>query len=528
MKRFLSLFCVLALLAACFVSCDEGGEGGDTGDENYDGTLASLDFGGETLTVSVSVNDPEQVTFKNAGLYTKGPDKSSTETVQKKVLARNKKVAEDLNATVIFQTTNWGVAEVQAHLEQLVTNDAGDAPDVYNNDILPMSTAMLNGYFWNVTEPGLDAKGNAVKSYFDFDADCWYGEYMRGATLSSGRLYLLVGDYNIDILRFAWVLFVNIDRWNATFAGLSPEDGWGFTDYESACDFIAETGDWFYDDVIALSALAHNDSGGSTQGKTDKGDEQIGLCINSVAPRIFTWGSGVSVFMWTKNDKACAPGEGTPSMIPVADTDPLVRLGDKYTALYNGKGVLASGIAVKDSTTMFMDGKIVMSMAELGEMESAEMRGTSFKRGILPFPRYAREYTDGINTVVHDQAEVSAILNTADNFSLASAYMQYINEESVEILDVYYEEVLKFKYNESRGARAMIDMVHDSIDSPFDSVMSINLYNRAIGNNTHFYTSFQQDALLVRNSTFVSTYEKQRETLQVTLEKMIADFEKLS
>lgn len=215
-------------------------------------------------------------------------------------------------------------------------------------------------------------------------------------------------------------------------------------------------------------------------------------------------------------------------MIPNTDTEPLVSLGEKYTELYNTKGVLGSGIAVKDSTTLFMDGKIVMSMAELGEMESEQMRNAPFKRGILPFPRYNRAYTDGVNTVVHDQAEVTAILNTASNFALTSAYMQYINEESTEILDVYYEEVLKFKYNESRGARKMIDMVHDSIDSPFDSVMSINLYNRAIGNSTHLYTSFQQDAINNRNSTFVSTYEKQREALQTALDQMIADFEKLS
>ncbi len=528
MKRFLSLFCVLALLTGCLISCnDETGGGGDGG-ELVNGDWASLDFGGETLTVSVSVNDPEQVTFKNAGLYTKGPDKHTTETVQKMVLERNKRAAKDLDMTVEFQTTNWNVAQVGTHIEQLVTGDADDAPDVYNNDILPMATAMLNGSFWNVTDPGLDAKDNPVKSYFDFDEDCWYEDYMEGATLSGGKLYLLVGDYNIDILRFAWVFFVNINLWNAAFGSLSEEDGWGFTDYESACAFIAETEDWFYDDVIALASLAHNDAGGSTQGKTDRGDAQIGLCINSVAPRIFVWGSGVSVFEWSKNGRVTEPGVGTPAMIPNTDTEPLVSLGEKYTELYNTKGVLGSGIAVKDSTTLFMDGKIVMSMAELGEMESEQMRNTPFKRGILPFPRYNRAYTDGVNTVVHDQAEVTAILNTARNFALASAYMQYINEQSTEILDVYYEEVLKFKYNESRGARKMIDMVHDSIDSPFDSVMSINLYNRAIGNSTHLYTSFQQDAIHNRNSTFVSTYEKQREALQTALDQMIEDFEKLS
>lgn len=275
------LFAVF-MLCGCLVACNDSGDtvdGGEKGD-----SWANLDFKDSTLTISVSANADEEVTFGSAHVYTKAPDKPSQETVQKKVLLRNKKVAEDLDINVEYQTTDYWYDGILPHLEQLVGGDATDAPDVYNNDILPMATAMLNGSFWNVTDPGKDASGTPVKSYFDFDEDCWYEDYIEGATLSGGKLYLLVGDYNIDILRFAWVFFVNINLWNAAFGSLSEEDGWGFTDYESACTFIAETEDWFYDDVIALASLAHNDAGGSTQGKTDRGDAQIGLCINSGAP----------------------------------------------------------------------------------------------------------------------------------------------------------------------------------------------------------------------------------------------------
>ncbi len=521
MKRLLTFVLACLMFSACLVSCG-GGDGGNVdGGELVDGNWAGLDFGDATLRISVSVNDPEQVTFKNAGLYTKGPDKATTETVQKKVLARNKKVADDMNMKVEFQPTDWAVDEVLEHVDRLVTGAADDAPDIYNNDILPLSSAMLNGYLLNAADPGTDKKGNPIRTYFDFNKECWYGEYMKGATLDADKLYLLVGDYNIDIIRFAWVFFVNKDLWDGAYAQTE------YGTYENMCEYIADTEDWFYDDVIALAALGHRDSTTGTMDKTDKTDDQIGLCINSVAPRIFVWGSGVSVYEWTKNGKACAPGEGTPSLIPITDITPLVSLGNKYTELYNAKGVLANGIAVKDSTTMFMDGKIIMSMAELGEMESEEMRNTKFARGILPFPRYKREYTDGLNTVVHDQAEVTAILNTAESFSMASAYMQYINEQSVEILDTYYEEVLKFKYNESKGAREMIDMVHGSINSPFDSVMSIQLYNRAIGDNIHFWSSFQNDAVMNRASTFSSTYGSMRGTLHTMLTTMLKDFEEM-
>ena len=520
-KRIACFLLAFLLLCGSLVACDSGDDV-VPGDDKYDGTLASLDFGGATLTISVSVNDPNQVTFKNAGLYTKGPDNQATsENVQKKVLTRNKKVADDLNVKVEYQPTDWTYSEVLPHLEQLVGGAAEDAPDIYNNDIYALVRAMMSGYLWNVTDPGYDAKGNEVTSYFDFDHEAWYQEYMAGATFSKDKQYLLVGDYNIDIIRFAWVFFVNIDLWDATFGTLSFDDGWGYNTYESACEYIADTHDWFFDEVILLAGMAHNDAGGSSNGKTDVDDAQIGLCINNLSPRIFSYGSGISFFEWTKNDKACAPGEGTPAF--VTDTTDLVEVSKKYTELYNATGVLPLPDSVIESTTKFMDGRIVMSMAELGEMESEQMRSTSFKRGILPFPRYSRDL-DKITTVVHDQAEVTAILNNAKSFNMASAFMQYVNEESVEILDMYYEEVLKFKYNDSKGARAMIDLAHDTVDNPFESV--IQPYICGTANATQLYEYFYADA---RNNkiSFNSSYEKARGALQTQLDKSLAEFEKL-
>lgn len=519
-KKIACLFLAFVLLCGSLVACDSDDDvppGGEKGDD-----WANLDFEDSVLTISVSVNDPNQVTFKNAGIYTQGPDEGAVkEAVQKKVLARNKKVAKDLDVVVEYKPTNWTYDQIPGHLEQLVGGDAADAPDIYNNDIWGLVRGMMSGYLWNVTDPGYDAKGNKVTSYFDFDHEAWYKEYMEGATFSKDKQYILVGDYNIDIIRFAWVFFVNIDAWDATFGNLSEDDGWGYNTYESACDYIADTHDWFFDEVITLAGKAHNDAGGSSQGKTDVDDAQIGLCLNNLSPRIFSYGSGISFFEWTKNGKTCAAGEGTPAF--VTDTTDLGKVSVKFTELYNAAGVLSLPNSVIESTTMFMDGKMVMSMAELGEMESEDMRATKFQRGILPFPRYSRN-VENITTVVHDQAEVTAILNNAKSFNMASAFMQYVNEESVEILDVYYEEVLKFKYNDSKGARAMIDLVHDTIDNPFESVMQPYICSAA--NATQLYSYFEMDAKNNKTS-FKSNYDGARGKLQTQLETALAEFGKL-
>ena len=526
MKKIICFLLIACMLCACLVACNDGGAGTDGGEKGD--AWSNLDFKGDTLSVSVSINDPFQTTFQNSAVYMKGPDNAATsEPVQKKVLARNKKVCDDLNIKIDYQETDWRYDEVLPHLEMLVGGAAEDAPDVYNNDILGLFRAMMNGYLWNITSPGSDAKGNEVKSYFDLDHECWYKEYMEGATFSKDKQYILIGDFNIDIVRFAWVFFVNIDRWDATFSTLSEDDGWGFNTYESLCEYIEDTQDWFYDDVIALADIAHVDGATGVMDKTDKTDEQIGIALNALSSRLFTYGSGYSIFEWTKNGKAVAQGEGVPSMI--TDTTNLGMVGDKFTEMYNAKGVLpfrdVELTSTLDSTIHFMDGKTIMATANLGEMESQQMRAVKFKRGILPYPRYSRDI-ENITTVVHDQAEVSVILNNAKNFSMASAYLQYVNEESIEILDFYYEEVLKFKYNDSKGARKMIDMVHDTVTTPFEALMALYLYSEAGVKPLHDLV-FVPDSVNNRQSTLRSKWAEVRDTLQSELEEMYAKFLKL-
>ena len=110
-KRIICLLLAFLMLSCCLVACDDG-KGNE--DENKDvDEWAELDFKGNKLTISVSVNNPNQVTFQNAGVYTKGPDNAATsEAVQKKVLARNKKVAGELDITLAYDTTDWAYSEI--------------------------------------------------------------------------------------------------------------------------------------------------------------------------------------------------------------------------------------------------------------------------------------------------------------------------------------------------------------------------------------------------------------------------------
>ena len=519
-RRILCLALAVFMLAGCFVACDGSGDDvPDGGDKN--GDWANLDFGGATLSVCVSKHQDEEVSFRPGDVYTKGPDDTATsESIAKKVLARNKKVATDLDINLKYTAVDLWYHEIAGHLEQLLTGDGSDAPDVYHNDIYALCQGMLNGYFWNVSDPGKDAKGRDVKSYFEFDNECWYQDYMEGATYDKNKMYLLAGNYNLDIIRYAWVYFVNTQLWDATFTDSI------YGTYEEMCEYVHETKEWFYDDVIFLAGEALRDGTEGSKDVAEKTDNQIGCVMNGNMFSMSILSSGESLFKWTKNGKDSKPGEGTPSMIRQDEIDGLVAVGNKITQVYNAKGVLVKGMGANDHINTFMEGKTVLAQVQLGEMESERMRETmTGRRGVLPFPRYSDEV--GIMTMVHDQAEVDCILNNASSFEMASAFLQYVNEQSRDILDTYYEDVLKFKYNNSRGVRKMIDIVYDTISSPFELVSWYILFGRVGGDVKGIWNYFEEDAEAGRDSTFSSTYESIRGPLQNTLTEVFNKFESL-
>ncbi|MBO5755108.1 MAG: hypothetical protein J6R89_03505, partial [Clostridia bacterium] len=194
--------------------------------------------------------------------------------------------------------------------------------------------------------------------------------------------------------------------------------------------------------------------------------------------------------------------------------------------IYNAKGVLPFVDWYDGHVKLFMEGKAVMGMLYLGEMESDQMRAVSFQRGILPFPSYSTQVD--ITTMVHDQAEVDVILNNASSFAMASAFLQYVNEESGEVLDMYYEEVLKFKYNDSKGARDMIDIVYGTIASPFHMLADFQVYDNISDDSIMSVKEcFKADAQANRACTFSSSYATSRDVLQDSLEAALTKFNAL-
>ena len=484
LSKLLALLLSLTLLLTVFASCT--GDGGDViddgGDRGEDGSWDNVDFGGETLRMAVSANQENEVTFRAADVYTKGPDAVTTDEVQKKVLARNQRLEEMLGLKVEYTTTDLGIYDVLADIEMRVRGAAEDAPDIYNNDLYGLARAMMQGYLWNVKNPGEDANGNTVKNYFDFSYDGWNYEYMKGCTFDQNKLYILAGDYFIDMIRMAWVFYVNVDIFNANGTDL------GYGDINSFYGYV-DSGIWDWDDLTYISSRVWKDTGR----EISKDDACIGLVINHVSDHIFIASSGQTVFYQDENLNPCFIKDyGV--FNEMAEKLRTIMSGDGATnaKTKTGKGILFERL-VLSSTEYFFNGNVMFAASVLGELESTTMRDVTFAKGLVPFPKWDEQRQEEYHTMVHNQGELGAILVNATSFGKASAFMQAANEESRDVLHEYYEKGLKFKYSDDKGIRSMIDLVYNTIDKPFGmelgrvtveelGMLWISLNDAAVGN----------------------------------------------
>lgn len=139
-------------------------------------------------------------------------------------------------------------------------------------------------------------------------------------------------------------------------------------------------------------------------------------------------------------------------------------------------------------------------------------------KGLIPTPKWDTYEQEEYHTIVHDQTEIGCILNTANAFSAASAYMQYLNEESDKVVYAYFEKGLKYKYNDDANSREMMDIVRESTDSPFDWQIGVLCQQLYTG------TTPLHGMWIEESKTCASTFASEKDAYNDCVAKMIEKF----
>ena len=475
--------------------------------DDTSGWWDDVDFSDVNLRIAyneVNVGALEEAGAGNAIQYMKGPDDYADANRGDYLAAwqRHELVCDRLGLTLgenlTYVKTGFPSKLVDSILPLIAQYAAvgGDsAPNIVIHLNYGIVRAGIVGYFYNAytTE---DFDGNAIDNYFDFTHDNWNLEAMEENTIDTDKIYMLMGDYFIDQLRFAMATLVNSGIADEVFA------------YQGGLDYLYDlvyNGQWTYDAMMQCAAAA---------GETSVGGQSVmGAISNRWLIRNYFSASGLDVFERDAN--------GDPKYVTditeIHDwLDKLISMEKEDYFSWDWATDDVNNPERNSPLTTFMNGDALFSLNEyVLTMEGENIQNMRDVAGILPNPKYikegeyADESTDYRAPLSHEASSGGIMItSTYEEFSAATAFLQLMTEESDNVFYQYF--VAGLQYRENNIGREHIDMLNyikDGICSP----MSM-LYDNYCAQNipgaypAPSYPNLMYDSLQNKNNTFASKW----------------------
>ena len=455
LKYLLFSLLLLLIITSLFACKNEQAQGGQKQSGAADGTeWEDVDYSGTLLKISLSVDqDRNKTTLPHSERYIRGSDANLSDTVQNMAYDRNARVEAMIGIAVQYIECHHQYDKVSEYIDELVMAANDGTPDIFIDDVYGAIRSAMNGSLYNVLD-------QSEKNYFNFtEENGWYIDYMDGLSLDPARVkYILAGDYFIDVLRETFVLFVNIDRYEETFG----EEIQFFYD-------TIKAGDFTYDYFSQMIEVAWAPGPNNRTSKAAVDDDLIGFVIDSIGVYPFLWASnGEGNRLFTKN----AQGEyevlydNTTYFTFAQDVYDLLTAQPVYITKEDGQS------AEKRTSFLFANGNVLFAEGMwLADLEAPEIRDMEQRKGVTVYPKQNGSIAT-YNTFVHDTAESGSIALSTQKFTECTAYLQCINQQSSGLITEYKEYALKYKYNKDYATIEMIDLIYDTIGSPFETIMS--------------------------------------------------------
>ncbi|MCL2518486.1 MAG: hypothetical protein FWF15_07995 [Oscillospiraceae bacterium] len=445
MKKIRIILAILLILSFISASCSGNPDGvndtttvpAGTGTESIETEAA------ETGRLGVKDSLPADLNYNGAAFrifssneskneFIQGPAEQSGDIVFDTVIERNMIVEERLNVKFEYHAPTYALWEIAGVIRTVVL--AGD--DVYDLIIAPqygMCLLVNEGLFLNV----LDGK------YFNFSEPWWNLNYMREISIGKNKLFYLVGDYFIDMLRGTRILYFNKNLWEDYFPGNDLYD-------------IIFDGKWTLEKMTGYVKQVYSDLNGD--GVRDK-EDMYGYVTTETYSSVDAFSFATDI-EFIKRD---ADGLITLNI----NNEKSVKLAEMlYNLFYN------------EGSTLFPDTDTVMASFQAGNIlfmgngtfVRAEMlRDMEKNFGIITNPKFD-ETQKNYRSVVADGQNLGVvpITTSAGNLEMTSAVVEALNAESYRrVVPAYYETALKVKYTRDDVSSQMIDLIRDSTMTTF-------------------------------------------------------------
>lgn len=497
MKKQISALLALLMLVPAFASCSDTNSGEETtADTNASSGVqetepeetewvdpfAGTDFDGREFRIYTSTDTTDAT---NGDAFIRGSGETNGEIVNDAVFDRNAYVSELLDINLTFIESAYAYSAVESSIKKLVMSGA-DEYDIIANDLYPLANLSRDNYVRNVYNSNI----------LDFDQSYWFTEAMRDLQFIEGGMYLLIGDYFTDSLASCHVLYSNKSM---------LEDLFGSPEYINDLVF---SGKWTLDNMTTICEATALDTNGD--GQMTEGDRFGFTCIG-------TWGSAIPFIVGTDIPFISRTDDGISYSF---NTERSVKILEKLNQVFwnAGSSTSISEWSALGLRNVFANGQSLMiGYNRLGDL--ANLRDIEFSVGVIPYPKLDEEQENYISSM-HDTSEIGMIPTTVQESNLDFVYTcleVLARETGRRVIPAYYEEALKVKYVNGQDDAKMIDLIHDSISTPFPVA-----YNNMLGD--FLLATCFANPLGSKNTDFASAYKKGEKAANKLLERTYASF----
>ncbi len=418
----------------------------------------NLNFGGKTWSIYVS-------TANAFNSFVAGQEDKEGDIVNDAVWERNLKVQERLSFKM----------DPVAYADTYRDNHTNVSALILSGDqtfdlIMGMQTSM----------PQLIPQRMFVNAYdlehIDFDQPWWANDFMNELALGNEYRYLMVSDFNTEVISRIRVNFFNKVLYQNLYG--DPNEL-----YQKVLD-----GKWLLDDMQELIKGAYKDVNGD--GVVDSGD-QLGLYCNQklATTDAFVFGSDVEFYTRDKD------GFVKLNMI----NDDAIALCERLNRFWYEKGVNTQANVAPSDLDKFKQGSVLFITCQM--LNSGSLRDMEDDFGFLPYPKFDAEQTE-YRTLVHDTAQLSCVPVSSDSIDISGAILEALSAESYRtVTTAYYESALKLKYARDDISSHMIDLMRDTMTTNFVYAYNYALndlglvYRTLLTNNSNDYVSAVQSRL---------------------------------
>lgn len=418
MKKSLIVCLVCCLLLPCFAACKKE----PSGTEKPTGTTPATSSVREEQTTApelfpdrdLGVDEFRVLMSTEMQAYCWAEEEGASQ-VSDAVYSVYQAVGEKygLDFVMDFESSQGkNTAKFNAKIENGVMSGYGKGYDLVMGQMHSISLA-AQGYYKNLAK--LDG--------LNLDADYYYHSINDSSTIE-GQLYAVAGAYNMDKVSMSIVYFFNKSLHEDLF------DGGEFSDlYE-----MVEDNSWTFENMRKMVIAAATENG---DGQWDEKD-RYGL-------------------IGTNTGVAALVGSGIVSVTQDAEAgykltfygDRLEGIYSSYLDLFGREGVRVDGSYKNEA--IFTSGNALFYSTHVNRL--GVMNGlTSFKIGVLPFPKYEAE---GDYRTYVNRSEVLFIPTNADA-DVSVTVMEYLNY-------LFLQDVVTAYWNQSLTSRFVAD--------PIDAVM---------------------------------------------------------